>query len=301
MFIRSNILSNNKFNKAYLSSAHFLYKIALNVHHFGMPDHRTLYVMKHRYCITTVLLIFPLFLLAETSQLTAEKAFNQARTLIEEGNHLEAIPLLEHTLSLNPNVPSALWNLGTSAIITEQYTLASKTWERYKRVEPDDWQVLPKLIQAYQGTGESKKRDDARDQLFALHKEKDNTSLKKQDRYCREQYPFRGGRVYVYEYFEPLATEWAKYFEYIVTDKDSNPKFSVSMGSYDSTNAMDLEMGNHKANERLYHFDAYFVGGKHSTLGFYVGEEPMSFDKAREIMMSSVVKINAYQTTEPKQ
>ena len=73
------------------------------------------------------------------------------------------------------------------------------------------------------------------------------------------------------------------------------------MGSYDSTNAIDLEMGNHKANERLYHFDAYFAGGKHSTLGFYVGEKPMSYDKAREIMMSSVVKIDAHQTAEFKQ
>lgn len=91
--------------------------------------------------------------IAQDTAISGEEAFRQALELLDANEHEKAIPLLEVALEEHPESRGALWNLGTSALITERYDLATTIWSRYRALEPDDWQALPKLVQAHQGSG----------------------------------------------------------------------------------------------------------------------------------------------------
>ena len=95
----------------------------------------------------------------------------------------------------------------------------------------------------------------------------------------------------MYEYFQPFVTERAKFYESAVTDAGGDTRFTVSFGSYESTNSVSLELGNHTVDERLYHFDAYYPDGTHSTLGFVTLAEVMDYDEARRIMTSMAAQL----------
>jgi hypothetical protein len=248
--------------------------------------------MRHNHNLIAILaLIFvsPHAWASNYENLTGKEAFYQAITQIENGNHGAAIPLLLHSDSKLPDSPSVLWNLGISAIIAEEYSIAAETWSRFRRIEPDNWEVLPKLIQAYQGLSKFEERNNVRSELMGFYNDGEKSNLSEQSKYCREQYPIDGGRVFVYEYFKPFSMERIKFYEAFYVNKSGELLFSVSMGSYQSTNQIDLELGNHKEDERLYHFDIYSSEGTHETVGFYSASEPFSYDKASKVLKESVL------------
>ena len=227
---------------------------------------------------------FPAY--AQDTAISGEDAFRQAIELLEIGDHENAIPLLEIALEERPESPGALWNLGTSAIVTNRYELATNIWTRYRAVAPDDWQALPKLVQTHQGTGSFELRDRARAELFRLFEDGSDQRLSQEVMYCREQYALGSSRVLAYEYFQPFSTDRPRFYEFFVTDAEANILFSVSFGSYETTNSIDLETGGHGPDERLYHFDAYYPEGGHRTLGFITRHEVMEYDEARQMMAS---------------
>ena len=248
--------------------------------------------MNMRTLVILVCVVFSVSGRAQDAEQSPREAFDQAVSLFEAGDHEAAIPLLQSALQAYPDATGALWNLGISALLTERYDLAAITWKHYREIAPQDWKALSKLIQAYQGSGNMERRDYVRNELIKLYESDTDSSLSNEDRYCREQYRIEDGSVLVHEYFQPFSSATAKIYEFFFTDAQGDTRFSVSFGSYDFTNTLDLELGNHGPDERLYHFDAYYPDGTHRTLGFVTRSEVMNYDEARTIMAPMVERLS---------
>ena len=128
------------------------------------------------------LLLLPLALLAATTASSQsatsnrEEAFYKALLLMERGQYAEAIPIFE-SLALERKTDSLLWNLGIAASETHAKDKALSAWLEFRKLAPDDWRGLAKLIQAYQATGDLKTRDEQRAELLQLWEEGKNTFL----------------------------------------------------------------------------------------------------------------------------
>jgi hypothetical protein len=67
----------------------------------------------------------------------------------------------------------------------------------------------------------------------------------------------------------------------ILNKTEDGEEFRISLGSYDTTNAVWRETKNPrpKDDERLFHLDGYFKGGGHATYGMFFPEP--SYDDVR--------------------
>jgi Flp pilus assembly protein TadD len=88
---------------------------------------------------------------AETNKLSPQTAFKKAASLMERGQHKEAIPYLEQVQKEYPDNASVLWNLGIAQAETGNHNEAVKVWQRYRKIAPNEWQAVAKIVQAYQG------------------------------------------------------------------------------------------------------------------------------------------------------
>ena len=214
----------------------------------------------------------------------AEKAFDQANSLYEEGKIAEALVQYKKALAILPDNPSVLFNTGTAAYLTKDYAYAAELWKKLKTLEPLDWHNRAKLIQVYQALGKLPERDAERAELFDLWKKGTAPELKQQDRYCREQLEIKGLKVMVFEYFE-LKGDRALRYSFVVLNKGENgEEFRISLGSYDFTNAVWREGRDPKpkADERLFHLDGYYKWG-HATHGMFFPEPSYDDVRARVI------------------
>ena len=216
----------------------------------------------------------------------AEKAFDQANALYEQNKIAEALVHYKKALLILPDNASLLFNTGTAAYLTKDYTYAAELWKKLKTLEPLDWHGRAKLVQVYQALGKLPERDAERAELFALWKKGTPPELKEQVYYCREQFEVKGLQVMVYEHFE-LKGERAVRYEFIILNQTGQGEgFPISLGSYDFTNAVWRQNRNPKPKdgERLFHLDGYYKWG-HATFDMFFPEP--SYDVTR----AHVVKI----------
>jgi len=216
----------------------------------------------------------------------------KAKALVTEGNdlfeakkHAEALAKYEEALKLDAKNGDALFNGGLAAFLTEKPARAAELWERLKEQKPEDTTVLAKLVQAYQASGKKEKRDATRDALIKARAKLDADDPAKRASYCRDQFVIGGKRVMAFEYFELTGPRALRYRFSLLTDEGKEESY-LSLGSYDITTAMAREMGDIGKDERMYHLDGYYDGGKtHRTFAMYK-KEP-SYDDMR----ASVVEI----------
>ena len=239
------------------------------------------------------LFVLPVLIALSASTFDLDAEFSRAVDHLEVKEYEQAMPILRRLLEEVPDNPAVLWNVGTTSIVLEEYELAELAWTRLHEQEPSNWEILPKLVQTYHALQKTELRDASRNKLFAFFKEGLDNALSNEAFYCREQFPHGDGRVYVYEHFEPFSSERAKFYEAVVVSSSGEINYSVSMGSYESTNTVDLEVGNHKPDERLYHYDAYYPGGSHRTLGFYVAKEPATYEQFRSLLDAALERLDA--------
>ena len=222
----------------------------------------------------------------------AEKAFGEGNAFMEQGKYRDALARYKEGLKHLPDDPSLLYNGSTAALLAEDFQTAAEYLKKLLPAYPEDWQARAKLIQAYQALGDLKARDAERAALFELRKrgggensENPAMSLSKQDSYCRERVSVAGKKVMVFEHFE-LKGDRALRYVFVVLDKSGKDEdFRISLGSYDSTNAIwsELNKDNAKKGGRLFHLDGYFKWG-HATYGMY--ETEPSYDEIRKVVFS---------------
>lgn len=216
-----------------------------------------------------------------------ELAFDNGNKLLEQGKHAEALTHYKKALALLPKEPAILFNGGMAAFGSKDFNTALELWKQLKQVEPSDWHLRAKLIQAYQALGKTAERDAERTELFAMWTKGEPAELKQQYQYCREQFEVNGQKVMAFEHFE-LKGERALRYVFSILDKTGQDEdWRISLGSYDLTNSIWRQSKNPKPkeDERLFHLDGYFKGGGHATFGMYFPEP--SYDETR----ARVVKI----------
>lgn len=216
---------------------------------------------------------------AEADQTPQEK-FSNVVTLLNAHKSAEALPILEDLSKTNPT-PSVFWNLGISAADVGNNNEALHAWLSYREINSKNWQVLAKLIQTYQALGDLKARDIERADLVALWQSGTDTQLSTQSIFCREQFKHDGHRVMVLEYFKPSGPKLIVY-SFVVVNESGQQEFKISLGSYDNTNQVALELGQRPKDKRLYHLDLY-RSNLHETLGMYLGQP--SYDEIRHVVV----------------
>lgn len=210
--------------------------------------------------------------------------FKAANDLMEKKEYARALEVYEKALNLAPEHASSLFNGGLAAFLAGKPERASELWERFKALEPDDWQVRAKLVQAWQARGMKEQRDREREGLLALRASGRNAELNRKEFFCRDQFSVGDYRVFAFEHYELKGDRALRYVFMITRGKDAF-EFRISLGSYDSTNAFWIESEEGKEAKkkygegtRLFHLDGYFPNG-HATYGFYHPEP--SYDEVR--------------------
>jgi tetratricopeptide (TPR) repeat protein len=215
---------------------------------------------------------------ASAADLTPQEKFAQATSLMRTRDFSAALPLLE---DLNKTYPTAsvFWNLGIAASEVGKHQEALAAWQSYRRAEPGRWDGRAKLVQAYQALGDLASRDRERAELVALWKSGADPELAKQQMFCREQFRHDGRKVMVFEYFNPSGDMMVIY-SFVVLDDKGEQAFKLSLGSYEFTNKVALELGERPADKRVYHLDLYRATA-HETHGFFLGQPGYDLVRAR--------------------
>ncbi|WP_395741327.1 tetratricopeptide repeat protein [Prosthecobacter sp.] len=171
-------------------------------------------------------------------------------------------------LKQDPSDQSALYNLGLLNYLEDNYAEAIKHWQTLRTLEPTDWRVREKLVQAYWGAGDTKA---ATTEIAALREARDSKKhpeLSKKEFFICDQFQIGTIRAFVLEYYDlkgdrPLA------WKFILRTGDEDVDHRYSVGSYDTATAVARELGTIGPNERQYHLDGYWTNGSHATYGFY--------------------------------
>jgi predicted Zn-dependent protease len=98
--------------------------------------------------------------------------------LAAEKKYPEALRAYKDALTKDPKNPVLLYNAGLMAYLAEKPKEAIEFWSKGRKIEPDNWHLRPKLIQAYEAAGDRKKRDAERAELYKLRKNAKNEELK---------------------------------------------------------------------------------------------------------------------------
>jgi len=209
-----------------------------------------------------------------------ERAFGQAENtpayreqLVAMKKYAEAYQAYKDALAKDPKNPTLLYNAGLMAYLTDKAKDAVACWSQLKALEPDNWRVRAKLIQAYEAVGQQKQRDAERAELFKLRKETEDKDLKDLKYYCRDQFSVGTTRIMVFEYFELEGDEPIRLSFDLLEPEGKPVKTRYSLGSYKATNEVAKETKKIKPGQRLFHLDAHKQGGDtHELYELYVGE-----------------------------
>lgn len=216
-----------------------------------------------------------------------ESLFNAANDLMDQKKFAEALQKYKEALAIAPDTPGLLYNGGIAAFETKDYTLAAALWSKLKEFEKNDGQVRAKLVQTYQAAGKIAERDKERAELFELQKSGKIEGLSNNDFYVREQFETSGQKLMVMEHFELKGSRALRYVFFIL-DKEGEIAFRISLGSYETTNAVWRQVEKRGADERLFHLDGYFPNGSHATYGMFT-KEP-TYEETRQMVVNILAK-----------
>jgi tetratricopeptide (TPR) repeat protein len=232
------------------------------------------------------LLIVPL--VAETPQ-TAESALDTGNRLMEGGKYCEALKAYKGGLGVNPTGAELLYNGGLAALQCRDFVAALDCLGRLKKLDPDDWQVRAKLVQTYQALGKIAERDTERTELFAMRKRGSNQELSGQTQYCRDRFDAAGEHIMSFEHFELTGERAVRYTFDIIGTTGKEAKYRISLGSYDSTNAVWHQSTKPAPppEARLFHLDGYW-DNSHVTYAMFPSEP--SYDEVRALVVKILNK-----------
>jgi hypothetical protein len=194
--------------------------------------------------------------------------------------HEQAYAGFQQALESKPDNEALLYNAGMAAYMSGRPDLSIVHWSRLKALAPTDWQVMCKLIQAFEAVGDIGKRDAERAELYRLRGGPGPDELKAAKRYCRDQFVEGGVRVMVFEFFDLEGDTPVRWSFDVMSADEKRVVERYSLGSYRATNDFARESGSLAAGQRRFHLDAYRQGGRHDAYGFFVGEPDYAAVKA---------------------
>lgn len=222
-------------------------------------------------------------------------AFLTLPLLAQESPSLEKF---EQALAKDPKDQSALYNAGLFTYLSGDFKKSIGYWQRLKELAPLDWKLRGKLIQAYEGAGMKRERDE---EIAALRKERSSgkhEDLAAEKFFIRDQFEIGGIRAFVLEYFE-LEGERALVWKFILKKGEEQHDYYLSFGSYAGTTEMMRETGTIGKDERGYHLDGYGTDGSHRTYGILT-KNP-GYDEVKKMVIQVMEgKLKAQSSTVPR-
>ncbi len=197
---------------------------------------------------------FLLFLFFATAAFTAEPTKEELIAALKE----------------DPSDPSALYNLGLMNYLAEDFAGAIKQWKTLQTLDPEDWRVREKLVQAYWAAGDKTAANAEITALREARNSKKYEELTKKEFFICDQFQIGKIRAFVLEYYE-LKGERPLSWKFILRSGDEDLDHRFSVGSYPAATAIAREQGTIGPDERQYHLDGYWNNGSHATYGFYRG------------------------------
>jgi tetratricopeptide (TPR) repeat protein len=177
--------------------------------------------LEMKEAITLVVIL--LFLLSGRSsageEVDPKAAFSRGVSLMEQRQFREAIPYLKVAEKSFPKAPPILWNLGIATSEVADYSDALIYWKKYRKVSPEDWRAIAKLIQAYQATGDMTSRNRELEALYSLRAGDPSTPLGKAEKFCREQFVLEGIKVFALEFFDPQGDRMV-FYRFSIVNQD---------------------------------------------------------------------------------
>lgn len=198
----------------------------------------------------------------DSARAMAEKAldnndFDRALVLFEQA--VQAAPEDRYLLSVTARLAKRL----------KKHAIAVKYMERLLPIAVDSLPLRQDLLVQYLHLKDHDNHARIRAELVNLWKK--SADPKKEPTFVRDFFEQGKWQVVVVEYYE-LKGDLAKRYVFSIYEKGAEkPSFSISLGSYKSTDAIDREQNPNRGFERLFHLDAYGPSG-HRTLGFFHDE-----------------------------
>ena len=175
---------------------------------------------------------------------------------------------LSAALKEDPKDSWALYNLGLMTYLEDDFKTAAKHWKALKELEPEDWQVREKLVQAYWGAGESEAAISEIAELRKARESGNHAELNEKGFFICDQFQVGEIRAFVLEYYE-LKGERPLAWKFILKSGDETLDRHLSVGSYPSATEFARSEGSIGPDERRFHLDGYWVDGSHATYNFY--------------------------------
>jgi len=224
------------------------------------------------------------FCLSQDSGRPCDEELERVVAIAGAGEFSRAIVLADSMLRGCPDFAPGWWTLGHLFTEIEKPESAAICWEKYRRLAPDDWRVLPGLIQAYQSQMDSVRRDERRALLLRMFEDGKDTSLASRTEYLRDAFRVDTSSVEVYEQFRPTGDRQVFIYFYWF-DSAGKQIANFSLGSYERDNQFARELGRIKAGERIYHLD-FNAPKSHATYGMYYRSP--SYDGLRAIVIGAI-------------
>jgi len=177
-------------------------------------------------------------------------------------------------LEENPENRAALYNLGLLNYLSGAPEDSIAPWLKLELLEPHDWPLKAKIIQAYSATGQTEEREKRIKELKEQKASGEHPELNEEKFFIRDQFQAGDFYVYVFDYYD-MDAGWHMgplSWKFRLTQNGENiPRF-ISLGSYDTTTLFAREAGDIGENDRIFHLDEYWSDGSHATHGMYTNQ-----------------------------
>jgi tetratricopeptide (TPR) repeat protein len=175
---------------------------------------------------------------------------------------------LAAALRANPSDMDALYNLGLMDYLTEDFAGAIRHWKALRALNPNDWRVREKLVQAFWGAGDKEAAVAETAELREARKSGTFPELTAKEFFVCDQFQIGEVRAFVLEYYDlkgdrPLA------WKFLLKSGHDYLDHRFSVGSYETSTKFARAEGTIGPQDRLYHLDGYWANGSHVTYEFY--------------------------------
>lgn len=195
--------------------------------------------------------------------------FNLATLYAIEGNENDAEFHYLAAIEQNPTDLDSHYNLGQLYQTAKRHDAAVLQFEKVIELKPDEWRAIAKLVQESEALNDDPRRDSAIEKIYSVWRSNADVDLTNQGFYIRDQIDVENGKLFALEYFELEGDRPRKYVFNLQNPQTGDFVFSVSLGSYSSTNDFARANGDIAADGRLYHLDGYSPNGSHYSYAFF--------------------------------
>lgn len=180
--------------------------------------------------------------------------YNAGVLLSDMGRIQEAIEHYKESLRVDPSHTDAAYNLGQIFYNQKDFVTALDWWQKARTLSPEDFGVVKKVLQAQNALGRREDAEVTREEVFRLHRESKDASIRALKRYCFDQFDVDKLHVFAYEIFEP-AGEDAVLYTFLATWPDAKVWGEVTVVSLGKEPAkpgphrLDVKVGGKKSGE----------------------------------------------------